>query len=253
MNSLKLLLATLSLVGLSILSPRTFGAEKIAKTMDEKSLTIQLEEMSAGSKEKVPPEKRKVMEDAIENLRKTHITDHALKVGDKMPPFELPDGNKKMVSSKTLLKKGPLIVVFYRGGWCPYCNLQLHDLQKYLPQIKGLGAELVAISPQTPDNSLSTAQKDKLSFYVLSDVGSKVGKKFGLVYKLPKKLQGLYKEFGIDLEKSNATRKWELPLAATYVIKQDGRISYVFLDVDYKKRAETKDLIDELKSFHDAK
>ncbi len=107
----------------------------------------------------------------------------------------------------------------------------------------------VAISPQTPDNSLSTAKKDELTFYVLSDVGSKVGKRFGLTYKLPEDLKGLYKSFGLDLEKSNGTPDWELPLAATYIVDSEGRITYSFVEVDYKKRAETQDVLKKLRAL----
>jgi len=214
---------------------------------EEATLTVQLQKLADASKSKGSSEKRKIMTDAIEALRKSQITDRALKVGDRMPDFVLPDVKNGPVDSKKLLKKGMLVIVFYRGGWCPYCNLQLHDLQAHLSEIKALGANLVAISPQTPDNSLSTAQKDGLSFYVLSDVDSKVAKQFNLTYTLPDNLKKLYREFGIDLEKSNASKVWELPLGATYIILPNNKIAYAFLNVDYKKRAETLDIIQKLK------
>ncbi len=230
-----------------------FTSHAIESKKDNITLTEKLKEMADQSKLKGTSEKRKIMEDAIEQVRRDHITEKAIKVGDTLPSFTLPDVKSQKISSVDLLKKGPLVVVFYRGGWCPYCNLQLHDLQKYLPEIKKLGANLVAISPQTPDESLSTAQKDNLSFYVLSDVGSKVGKQFGLIYKLPENLKKLYKEFGIDLEKSNATKDWELPLASTYVVKPDGKVIYSFLNADYKKRADTEDILKVLKALKSKK
>lgn len=210
---------------------------------NQKSLTEKLSAMAEASQSKTPVEKRKIMEAAIEQVRASSLADHALKVGDKIPQFSLPDVKKGIVKSSELLKQGPLVIVFYRGGWCPYCNLQLHDLQKHLPEITAAGAQLVAISPQTPDGSLSTAQKDELSFYVLSDVGNDIAKKFHLVYKLPADLKKVYADFGIDLEKSNGSKDWELPLGATYIVGRDGIISYAFSDPDYKKRAETKDVI----------
>lgn len=227
---------TLVLVSVFLISNTAF-----AKT--SKTLTEQLREKADLAKAKAPLEKRKIMEGAIEDLRKSNIIKTALKKGDSLPSFSLPDVTRGMTHSKELLKKGPLIVVFYRGGWCPYCNLQLHDLQKHLSKIQALGAQLVAISPQSPDSSLSTAKKAQLKFYVLSDRGSQVARKFGLVFQLPDNLKNLYQEFGIDLEKSNQSNKWELPLSATYIASPTGKILYSFLDADYKKRAETLDLI----------
>ncbi len=226
-----------------LLLPFTFGYA------GDLSLTEQLKQKADMSKAKSSPEKQKVMELAIEDLRKSNVVKSSLKVGSQAPAFSLPDVKKGMTSSVELLKSGPLVITFYRGGWCPYCNLQLHDLQKHLKEINALGANLVAISPQTPDASLSTAQKDELSFYVLSDVGNKVAKKFGLVYKLPDDLKKLYKEFGIDLEKANATHDWELPVSATYIITPDGKVAFAYADPDYKKRAETKDILKKLKEI----
>lgn len=229
------------LIGIYTWSPASLGAEK--------DLTTKLKELSDSSIAKLPAEKRKIMEDAIDGLRKSHIVDHALKRGDRIPNFSLLDATKKEISSEVLLKKGPIVLVFYRGGWCPYCNLQLHDLQAHLPEIKNLGADLVAISPQNPDNSISTAEKEKLAFHVLSDQGNIVGRKFGLVYKLPDSLKKLYQQFGIDLERSNSLKEWELPLSATYIVDTNGKIYYSFLDVDYRKRAETKDVIEALQKL----
>jgi peroxiredoxin len=250
MKNIKTLALTVLLVTLSfqIGAPAiSLAAEHTQKA--DKSLQAKLKEMAEASKNKLPAEKKKIMESAIEQLRTSHVVDHALKVGDKMSPFQLPDVKRGMIHSSDLLKKGPLVIVFYRGGWCPYCNLQLHDLQAHLSEIEDAGAQLVAISPQTPDSSLSTVQKDELSFFVLSDVDSKVAKKFHLVYKLPTDLKNLYKEFGIDLEKSNNSKDWELPLSATYIVRPNGVISYAFLDADYKVRAETKDVILKLKEL----
>ena len=166
-----------------------------------------------------------------------------------MPDFTLPDVNNKPVSSKDLLAKGPLVVIFYRGGWCPYCNLQLHDIQKHLKALKATGAELVAISPEKPDATAETVKKQKLQFYVLSDSNGTVGKKFGLMFKLNDDLKAVYKKFGINLTEANNNDKWELPLAATYIVKQDSKIAYSFVNADYTKRAETTELIDIVKSL----
>ena len=160
-----------------------------------------------------------------------------------MPAFALEDVKHGLIKSADLLKRGPLLVVFYRGGWCPYCNLQLRDLQKHLKSIQAQGAQLVAISPQTPDSTAGTVKKGNLGFYVLSDNDGAVAKKFGLMYKLNKELIALYKKFEIDLENSNGNKDWELPISATYIVNQSGKITYSFVDADYKKRPETSELV----------
>lgn len=221
----------------------------LGSNLKSQTLTEQLREKAEASQAKGSSDRRAIMESALEDLRNSKIIETAVSKGAQIPHFKLPDGRGKMVSSQKLLKKGPLVITFYRGGWCPYCNLQLHDLQKYLPNIQALGAELVAISPETPDNSMTTAEKNKLEFYVLSDAGNKVAHQFGLSYKLPPDLIELYQEFGIDLTKSNGTTDGELPIAATYVVNKEGEIIYSFLDIDYKKRAETTEIIEVLESL----
>ena len=213
------------------------------------SLTQQLQALADASKSKTPPEKRAIMDAAVERLRASGIQDRAVKAGDTVPKFSLPDVTRGEVSSKNLLKRGPFVLVFYRGGWCPYCNLQLRDLQKHLPEIEALGARLVAISPQTPDNSLSTAEKAGLTFYVLSDPDNRAARRFGLVYRLPDDMKKLYTDFGVDLEKANGSSAWTLPMPATYVVSRDGKIVYSYFDADYRKRAATADVIKALKDL----
>ncbi|MDQ3374224.1 MAG: AhpC/TSA family protein [Acidobacteriota bacterium] len=171
---------------------------------------------------------------------------NALNVGAKMPSFSLKDANGKVVGSDDLLKQGNLVVVFYRGSWCPFCNLYLRNLQKNLPQIKEAGGNLVAVSVENPDNSLSVAKKNELDFTVLSDPNLNVARKFGIVYGLPKKTAELYKSRGLDVAEHNRMEKAELPLSATYVVNQKGKIVYAFLEPDYKKRAESQVIIEML-------
>lgn len=215
----------------------------------EESLKQQLEARAQASSGKTPKEIKKVMDEALEQLRKSKVAKSAIKKGDAMPSFELKDVQKGKISSVQLLAKGPLIVTFYRGGWCPYCNLQLRDLQKHLDDIQNAGANLVAISPEAPDETAKTVKKADLGFYVLSDIKGEVAKSFGLTFPLPEGLKEVYQKFGIRLDKVNATKKWELPLSATYVVSQDGRVIYSFVDIDYKKRAETSELVALLRSL----
>ncbi len=176
-------------------------------------------------------------------------TKTALNVGGKMPAFSLKDANGNVVSSENLLKQGNLVVVFYRGAWCPFCNTYLRSLQKNISEIKENGGNLVAISVENPDNSMKVSEKNKLDFSVLSDPNLDVARTFGIVYQLDAKTDEKYKGYGIDLVKQNGTTKPELPLSATYVINKNGEIAYAFLEPDYTKRAEPSVIIETLKKM----
>jgi peroxiredoxin len=172
---------------------------------------------------------------------------NALNVGAKMPAFRLKDANGKIVESRNLLKQGNLVVVFYRGSWCPFCNVYLRNLQKNMPQIKAAGGNLVAVSVENPDNSLTVAKKNELDFTVLSDPNLSVARKFGIVYQMPKETDELYKsKYSLDIAKHNEMEKPELPLSATYIVNRKGEIVYAYLEPDYKKRAEPQTIIETL-------
>ncbi len=210
------------------------------------SLQIELDELYKKFTQKVPPDVLNTMLGVTRRLVESGIAKNSLKVGDKAPDFNLPNATGEEVRLKELLDKGPVVLNFYRGGWCPYCNLELNAYQKHLQEINELRASFVAISPQTPDKSLSTAEKNELKFQVLSDVGNKVADQFGLVFKLPTELQELYNNFGISLPKFNGDESWELPMPGTYVISKDGNVQYAFADADYTKRAEPDEVIAKL-------
>lgn len=212
-------------------------------------LKTQIETLSEEMKSKIPEGAAVVMTRALSELKSSGLENESLKKGAKCPEFSLPNAQGKMVSVTELLRQGPVVLVFYRGGWCPYCNLTLRALQKSLDAIRGNGAQLVAISPQEPDQSLSTAEKNDLTFEVLSDVQNKVAKSFGLVFKLPNDLVKLYGEFGIDLKKANGDDRNELPLAATFVVAKNGTIEHAFVDADYKKRMEPAEIVSVLKKL----
>lgn len=175
---------------------------------------------------------------SVEDAAKT-----ALNVGAKMPAFTLNDSLGKSVSSKDLLKQGNLVVVFYRGAWCPFCNKYLHTLQQNLPAIKQAGGQLIAISVEPADRSMAIAKKNELQFTVLSDPNLNVARSFHIVYQLPAETDTKYKSYGIDLVKYNSTEKPELPISATYVIDKKGKIVYAYVEPDYKKRAEPEAII----------
>jgi peroxiredoxin len=216
---------------------------------DESTLAQQLQTKSDESKKQMPPNSLQVLEDSIAALRKSNIMQSALRAGDRLPDFRLPDAQNKTFDSSAALAQGPLVIVFYRGGWCPFCNLQLHAMQSILPELKKAGATLVAISPQSPDNTLSTVEKAKLEFTVLSDENAKIGKSMGLIYEVSGDLKKLYEVFGLNLSKINGSDQWELPLAATYVVSQDHIIRYAFIDADYRKRAEPAEILHQVQTL----
>lgn len=195
--------------------------------------------------DKFPADKAVIMEKATAELEKNFVP--ALKVGDLAPDFTLPNATGEKITLKAALQNGPVVLNFYRGGWCPYCNLELRAYQQVLPQIKALGASLLAISPQTPDASLSTAEKNELAFEVLSDVGANVVTDYGLAFRLPEDLQKLYRELNHNLPEINGTPDWQLPIPATFVIDQNQRIVLAYMDVDYRNRLEPEEAIAALK------
>lgn len=213
------------------------------------SLQIELDELYTGFTKKVPPDVLDTMLNATRRLVDSGIAENSLKVGEKAPDFNLPNPKGHSVGLNQLLEKGPVVLNFYRGGWCPYCSLELNAYKSRLSEIEELGASLVAISPQTPDNSLSTAEKNDLQFQVLSDVGNKTANEFGLVFTLAEELHDLYKSFGLDIPKYNGDDSWELPMPGTYVLDKDGTVKFAFTNADYTKRAEPDDVISALKDL----
>mgnify|MGYP001046171995 FL=1 len=208
------------------------------------TLREQLQNLADNSAKKIPAKAQVVMNNAIKKLKTSNILEKAFKTGDTIPKIELPNAKGVSINLNDILAKGKRIVIsFYRGGWCPYCNLELKALQQSLPEIKTKNAVLIAINPETPDNSLSTLEKNNLEFEVLSDKNNEVAKSLNLVFQLPEDLQNLYKKFGINLDQVQGNTTQELPIAATYVIDTNGVILYHFLDEDYKLRADPKDIL----------
>jgi peroxiredoxin len=168
----------------------------------------------------------------------------ALKVGDTAPAFTLKDPDGNDVSSAALLAQGPLVVTFYRGVWCPYCNMDLQAIEAAVPELASRGARLVAISPQTAPNSRRSLRENKLSFPILSDPGNAVAAAFGLRFALPDYLVDLYKNaFKNDLAVVNGEPSWTLPMPARFVIARDGAIVYAEVNPDYTRRPDPAELL----------
>lgn len=188
--------------------------------------------------EKFPADKVAIMQRATDQLAQEYATRKVLQVGDYAPDFELSNAVGEPVKLSDRLQQGAIILTFYRGGWCPYCNLELRAYQQILPQIQAAGVSLMAISPQKPDHSFSTVEKNQLSFDVLSDVGFAVAKAYHIAFELPDELKQLYTEFGHSLPEINGTSDWQLPIPATFVITSDQKIVLAHIDVDYRNRLE---------------
>jgi peroxiredoxin len=183
------------------------------------------------------------MRRATEELIASGQAERARKAGDTAPEFALKDPDGKVVSSRALLAKGPLVVSFYRGVWCPYCNLELQALEAAHPEIEARGASLVAISPQTAPNSRKSQRDNKLSFPILSDAKSDVANAFGIRFALPDYLVEIYKSFKNDLPTINDDPSWVLPMPARYVIGRDGIIVYAEINPDYTQRPDPSVLL----------
>src|ERR1700739_2325089 len=208
------------------------------------TLSEQLADYRAGWRARVPADRKASTDQPVAHLAASGIARSAKQVGDRAPNIRLRDQHGEIFDVATLLAKGPVVVTFYRGGWCPYCNLELKAYQAVLPRIIAAGANLVAISPEKPDDSVSTAEKNNLTFTVLSDVGQRVGKAFGLVYAFTDELRSVYHGFKLDIpEKNAAPDDWSLPLSATYVIGSDGRILFADTGVDYRPRTGPLDVL----------
>jgi peroxiredoxin len=213
------------------------------------SLKAELDAFRSEFMANVAPEVRDAMVRGDMELAASGIAQRALKAGDRAPDFRLPDARGGYVRLRDMLTTGPVVLSFYRGGWCPYCNLELRALQKALPEITRLGAKLVAVSPQTSDESLSTAEKNDLAFPVLSEVGSATATSFGIAYDLAEELRPIYARVGHALPENNGDESWVLPIPATYVIDRDGTIALGFVDVDYRNRLEPAEILVALQSL----
>jgi peroxiredoxin len=183
------------------------------------------------------------MHRATAELIESGAAQRAKKAGDVAPSFSLKDAEGNVVNSADLLKRGPLVLSFYRGVWCPYCNIELQALEAVKPEFERYGASLIAISPQTAPNSRKSVRQNKLSFPILSDVKGKVGAAFGLRFNLPDYLVELYKQLKNDLPNFNDDPGWTLPMPARYVVGRDGVILYSEVNPDYTRRPEPQDMI----------
>ena len=208
------------------------------------TLSEQLADYRASWRGRVPADRQVLMDQHVAHLAASGIDRNAKQVGDRAPTIRLRDQRGEDFDIAVLLATGPVVVTFYRGGWCPFCNLELRAYQAALPRIAAAGASMVAISPEKPDDTLSTAEKNALSFPVLSDIGQAVGKAFGVVYAFTDDVRQVYDGFKLDIPSKNGTTDdWSLPLSATYVIGTDNVILFADTRVDYRERTDPLDVL----------
>ena len=192
--------------------------------------------------EKAPENVRLDHQRGIEDLRQSGILDSAINIGDTAPEFKLPNAVGSKISLYDTLLAGPVVLVWYRGGWCPYCNLQLQHIQKKLEEIEAAGGQVIAISPELPDKTMTTKERHMLEYQVLSDVDNNVADNYRLAYSVPDYVVDHY-DLSVTLNEYNGNDSKRLPLAATYIIARSGVVEYAFLDADYKNRASPEEII----------
>jgi peroxiredoxin len=193
--------------------------------------------------EMAPPEIVAALHLGTQNLIASGQAQRALKAGDRAPAFALPDPDGKIISLRDLLAHGPLVLTFYRGVWCPFCNLDLQALEAARPEIEARGATLIAVSQQTAANSRKSQRSNKLGFPIVGDRGGELAAQFGLRWQLSADLQAVHKQLGADLTAFNGEASWTLPMPARYVIGQNGMIAYAEINPDYTRRPEPSEVL----------
>ena len=218
-------------------------------TQPAHNLGDQLGETAGAFMSSLPEDDAQIVGASFEKLGSSHTGESAIAVGEIAPNFTLPDATGIPVNLHSKLNEGPVVLSFYRGGWCPFCNLELQALQTLLPEIRSLGASLIGISPETPDNSLSTVEKQQLEFDVLSDVGNKTARDYGLIFTVYEEMRPLYLKWGLDVPASNGDDSWELPVPATYIIDPNCVARSVYVNKDYTKRMEPAEILGALRKL----
>ncbi len=212
------------------------------------TLQASLDTITQQSKTTMPMNAFTVLENSIASLQQTGIA-NGLAVGDKARDFTLTNANGNQVNLYEELTKGPIILTFYRGSWCPYCNRQLRAYEEILPDIKNIGGSLIAISPQTPDNSLTIKEKNDLSYEVVSDLKGLTAAKYNVLFDVPPEVKEVYDKFGLDISEYNGGGNWLIPVPSTFMIDETSRIRFSYVNPNYMQRLEPEDLLTALRNL----
>lgn len=207
------------------------------------TLATQIEQLNDELSSQLPQEVLNAFGSSIEDLKTKNIEESSIQIGEQIPEFSLPNVYGKKVNSTEILKNGKIILAFYRGSWCPYCNLELKSLQDNISRIKERNAVLIAISPQSPDHSLAMVEKNNIEFEVLTDHNNDFAKKLGIVFQLQDFVLPYYQNLGIDLAIFNKNNENTLPIPAVFVVDENNKVLYKFLDVNYMNRVNVEELI----------
>ena len=246
MNSVAAKFLAVVLPALLLVGCSSEGGTTENETSETTSLSEQLAEKAAESSTRVPTEVREAFKAGIQMVRDSGIEESAKQVGDDAADGELIGWDGKTFQLSELWEEGPIVLMWYRGGWCPYCNIQLSAMQQYLDEIENAGARLVVLTPELPEKAKQTAEKSGIEIVALHDRGNQLAEEYGIMFDLPEPIVPMYRD-KIKLPSYNGTDKMQLPLAATYVIDTSGKITYAFLDADYKKRAEPSEVLEAIK------
>ncbi len=212
-------------------------------SVDPRNLDSRLETLRKKSAESIPAHLAAALQTAIDHLAQQGIGSSAPGNGDRAPNFVLPDARGVSVALGERLRKGPVVLSFYRGSWCPYCNEELAALQASLTEIQALGASLIAVSPQWRDVSMTRDEVETMEFDILTDPGNHVSRSYGLVFTVSQEMQQIYRELGVDLAKENGTLGCELPVPGTFVIDPSGTIVLSYANPDYTRRLNTLEVL----------
>jgi peroxiredoxin len=217
--------------------------EERAENVDLRPLREILAERKELIAKYVPAETQAIHARAVAELKQKNLAANILPVGAKIPDFQLQDHDGKNLSSADLLAKGNLVICFIRGRWCPFCVAQMEAMNLILPEVTQAGATLVAISPQTVQQTFFMRDQHKLRFPLLSDAGNKVARQFGLTYRVPEEQEAIYRKAFVNLPFINGDDRWELPIPATYIVDRDGTVLYASANEDYTARPEPEDIV----------
>ncbi len=215
-------------------------------------LQDELNHLTALIQNETSPRLLQILNAFTKDLQRQRISQHSLSVGESVGNFTLHDQHRRPVTLYDRLNEGPVVLKFYRGGWCPYCNRELKAMHHALPEIEYSGAQLLAITPESPENIVTTVRKNALDFPILHDANSEVARSFGLAVNLSESMKAFYRSLGLNLSLRNADVMVRLPLPATYLIHSNYTVQYAFVDEDYTQRAEVSHVIAALKTIQQA-
>lgn len=213
------------------------------------TLKDELDAVRARSRAALDAGERRVLDEALERLRMLQIAEHALAPGDVLPDFALPDAQGQLHAGEAYLERGPLVLGFFRGGWCPYCDVTLRALERARPRIEALGAALVGVTPDGPEATARALAEKGLGFPLLSDVGGRFARLCGALFELTEPHVAFYRARGLDFPSLHAGSGWVLPVPCLYVVRPDGQVVFAHVDPDYTRRAEPEAILAALESI----